>query len=155
MTIIFTLDDLLLGILIAAVVLLVKSLPLIFARVSFGYLAYWYVQGMTLKTSRYKIFRKKIIEDDYFHMDRKLNIYRSIRNSLKKNVGLYDESLASSFIILLFYLGNYFAQEISSLVIITIISSVIITTFYYWTQNRLYADLNQSILKEISGERKP
>lgn len=148
----FTLEDMLLGVLIAAVVLLVKSIPLILGRVSLGYLAYWYVQHTDLNTNLDGKLFEDDMEEDPFLPGRRLDTFRNIRNSLKKNTGLYDESIASSFILFLFYLGGYFSNEITFLIIMVIIASVALTALYHWLQKRLYAELNRCILKEIRIE---
>jgi len=155
----FTVNDILLGVLIAAVVLMVKSLPMFIARVALGYLTFHWVRerkdpelnvkrDVELLSTHYEKTIDLVVEPD-----NRLAAYKGILDSLKKNVGLYDEAVAAAIILAVFQLAGYFDAEVGPAIAVTVILTLVLSALGYWAQSRLVQAINWSVLLRVRGNR--
>ena len=154
----FTMNDLMLGVLIASVVLMVKSLPMLMARISLGYLTHYWIRGRrgSIANARRDVelisshFERTI--DLIVEPDNRLAAYKGILDSLKKNVGLYDEAVAASLILALFFLGGYFDADVEPMIAALVLVTLILSAVFYWAQVHLVELLNWEILLRVRGQ---
>lgn len=154
----FTMNDMLLGVLIAAVVLLVKSLPMLMARISLGYITHYWIRGRrgSIANARRDVelisshFERTI--DLIVEPDNRLAAYKGILDSLKKNVGLYDEAVAAALILAFFHLGGYFEAEVEPLIATLVLMTLGLSMAFYWAQVHLVEVLNWEILLRVRGK---
>ncbi len=135
-------NDMLLGILIAAVVLLVKSVPMLIARIGFAYITSFWMQRRGDETSNC------CRPDD---PDGRLTTYKGALDGLKKNIGLYDEALAAATILAIFLLGGYFEADVEPFITFLVIFTVSASLLLYWMQRRLVESLNWELLRCMRG----